>query len=501
MSDKQKLIVDSEKIATAIRLGVPIAITSYTLPRETEEYINDVIIEFLKQLHRPELADYIMYYTKELTTNAKKANTKRIYFQEKGLDINKLEEYEVGMESFKDDTLSNIDYYLNLQKKAGLYVKLSLQATPKNIILEVVNNVTLTRFEFKRIFDKIVRAKEFSSLDEAFTQVLDSTEGAGLGLVIMVLMLKKMGLNEKAFETKVEKNATINRVVIPRDCEFEQQAEPLTKAIVDYIEDIPQFPENIMQIQRAINDPDSKITHIAQLISNDIGLSTDLLKLVNSAAFALSNPCINISEAVKMVGLRGIQNLLYSIGTVQVLGANEDEQKELWHDAYKLAFFSFNAAKLTGKNSIVENSYVCGLLRDLGKVILHSMYPELILKLAEIQAERNIPPQIMDMIMSGMEQAEIGARLAEKWNFPDLIIKTIRYQNNFEATPEDARPLVETIAFADFMISLAAGKIEYYQIPQPILSRFKIKSKEQLEKLCERFELGFEQEYQGSSTN
>lgn len=491
MPDKQKLIVDSEKITTAIRLGVPITITSYTLPRETEEYINDVIVEFLKQLYRPEIADYIMYYTKELTTNAKKANTKRIYFKERNLDIHKLEDYEEGMRTFKEDTLTNIGHYLKMQKQEGLYVKLSLQATQTDIILEVTNNVTLARPEFKRIFDKVVRAKQFSSLDEAFTQVLDSTEGAGLGLVIMILMLKKMGLTEKAFETKVENGITINRVTIPRDLEFKRQAEPLTKAIVEYINDIPQFPENIMQIQKAINDPDSKITRIAQLISNDIGLSAELLKHVNSASFALVKPCKNISEAVKLIGLRGIQNLLYSIGTVQILDVSANEQKKLWNDAYKLAFFSFNAAKLTGNNTLIEDAYVCGLLHDVGKIILHSMYPELIVQLAEIQAARNIPPQIMDMIMGGMEEAEIGAQLAEKWNFPDMIVATIRYQNNFEKAPEEAKDLVETICFADFMVNFSSGKIEYYQIPPVLLAKFKITSKEQLEKLCERFEIGF----------
>ena len=494
MSDKQKLIVDNEKIATAIRLGVPITITSYTLPRETEEYINDVIVEFLKQLYRPEIADYIMYYTKELTTNAKKANTKRVYFKEKGLDIHKIEDYEEGMKTFKEDTLANIEHYLKMQKDEGLYVKLSLQATQTDIILEVTNNVTLAKPEFKRIFDKVVRAKQFSSLDEAFTQVLDSTEGAGLGLVIMILMLKKMGLTEKAFETKVEKDITINRVTIPRDMELKQQAEPLTKAIVEFIDDIPQFPENIMQIQRAINDPDSKITRIAQLISNDIGLSAELLKHVNSAAFSLVKPCKNISDAVKLIGMRGIQNLLYSIGSIQILDVSAHEHKKLWNDAYKLAFFSFNAAKLTGNNVIIEDAYVCGLLHDLGKIILNSMYPELIVKLAEIQAERNIPPQVMDMIMGGMEQAEIGAQLAEKWDLPKMIIVTIRYQNDYEKAPEDTKELVETICFADFMLNFSEGKIEYYQIPQPLLTKFKIKSMEQLQKLCERFEFGFENE-------
>ncbi|WP_264080078.1 HDOD domain-containing protein, partial [Treponema pedis] len=60
-------------------------------------------------------------------------------------------------------------------------------------------------------------------------------------------------------------------------------------------------------------------------------------------------PCMDIAEAVKLMGLRGIQNLLYSVGTVKLLETNESEQRQIWEDAYKLAFFSFNTAKLTGK--------------------------------------------------------------------------------------------------------------------------------------------------------
>lgn len=491
MEKDKRIIVDSEKIETAIRLGVPIVITSYTLPKETEVYITDVISEFLRQLHCTDITDYIVYYTNELTTNAKKANIKRVYFKERGLNISDAEDYEQGMKDFKEDTISNMDHYLELQKKAGLYIKLSLQLKNDNIVLEVSNNSALTRQEFKRIFDKIVRARQFSSLDEAFTQVLDNTEGAGLGLVIMVLMLKKMGLDEKSYTIDVVDGVTLNRVIIPLRLKLKKEAVPLTKAIVEYINEISQFPENIMQIQRAINDPESKMQKIAQLISSDIGLATDLLKHVNSVAFGLSKPCMNIVEAVKFVGLRGIQNLLYSMGTIKILETTEKEQKEIWENAYRLAFFSLNVAKLTGKRTIVDDAYICGLLHDLGKIILGSMYPELLVKLAEIQAERNIPPQVMDMIMSGMAQAEIGATLAEKWNFPEPIVVTIRYQDNFENAPEEHRELVESVCFADFMLNFSQGKIDYYQIPEALLKRFKIKSEEQLKKLCERFEFAF----------
>ncbi|MEL3911617.1 ATP-binding protein [Treponema pedis] len=488
MAQTQKLLIDKDKIETAIRMGVPITVTSYTLPKEMETYIADVITEFLKQLHHSDMVDYVVYCSNELSTNAKKANTKRCYFKEKSLDISKQNDYELGMSKFKEDTLSNLEYYLTLQKKAGLYVKVSMQVVQDNFILEISNNSPITQQEFKRIFDRLVRARQFSSLDEVFTQVLDSSEGAGLGLVIMVLMLKKLGLSEKAFTIDVVNGVTISRVTIPLSTGLKKQAEPLTRAIVEYINEIPQFPENIMQIQRAINDPDSNMQQIATLISGDIGLATDLLKCVNSTAFGLVKPCMDIAEAVKLMGLRGIQNLLYSVGTVKLLETNESEQRQIWEDAYKLAFFSFNTAKLTGKRNLVENAYVCGLLHNLGKIILQLMYPELMLKLAEIQAERNISPQVMDMIMSGMEQAEIGAALAEKWHFPTPIVITIRYKNNFEAAPEEYRELVETIRLADFMLNYSQGNIEFYQIPKVLLDKFKIKTEEQLKVICKRFE-------------
>ena len=65
--------------------------------------------------------------TLNILTNAKKANTKRVYFKEKCLDINDDVQYEEGMSTFKVDTLSNINHYLELQKQAGLYIKFLLQ--------------------------------------------------------------------------------------------------------------------------------------------------------------------------------------------------------------------------------------------------------------------------------------------------------------------------------------------------------------------------------------
>ena len=83
------------------------------------------------------MTEYIIYSMNELITNAKKANTKRIYFKEKDLDINDQDDYDLGMKTFKNDTMSNIKYYLNKQKEDGYFVKLVLQAKEDTIIIEI----------------------------------------------------------------------------------------------------------------------------------------------------------------------------------------------------------------------------------------------------------------------------------------------------------------------------------------------------------------------------
>ena len=67
--------VDRNKIKQAVQMNIPISINTYTLPKETENYISDVAKVFLSVVHQDAIQDYIVYCLNELTTNAKKANT------------------------------------------------------------------------------------------------------------------------------------------------------------------------------------------------------------------------------------------------------------------------------------------------------------------------------------------------------------------------------------------------------------------------------------------
>jgi putative nucleotidyltransferase with HDIG domain len=495
MALAQELVVDESKVKRAVQAGIPLTITTFTLPHEIELYIERVLTVFLKLVDQDRLKDYLAYCVLELAVNAKKANTKRVYFTERGLDLANKEDYKVGMSSFKEETLSNIAHYLQLQKEKGLYIKLVLQIKKNIIYVEVRNNVAATKIELIRIHDKLARSRQYDNLEEALSQVLDNSEGAGLGLVILVLMLKKMGLDEDCFDILGTEKETIARIISPLDQTRIENLAALSAAIVNNVNSLPQFPENIIQVQKLINDPRAEMADIARRISIDPALTADLLKIVNSAQYMLVKKVDGIADAVKLMGMRGIKNLLYSYGTQKILGDESGDKKALWEHSYKTAFYAYNLIKNFNKNTnLLDDAYVGGILHDMGKIIFANVHPELLEKINDFCTEKNLPASTFEDLSAGMNHAEIGALIAEKWNFPESLVNAIRYHHDPTAAPAKDKDLVETVYLANMFCEYEKGDVSFDQIDASVLHSFGLSSKKQIAALLEHFSRGFQRE-------
>jgi putative nucleotidyltransferase with HDIG domain len=495
MATVKELVVDEAKIKKAVQSGIPLTITTFTLPHEIEVYIEEVLAVFLRQVDQEKLKDYIVYCVQELAVNAKKANTKRVYFVERGLDLANPDDYKEGMAGFKENTLNNIGHYLQLQKEKGLYIKLIFQVKKNIIHIEVRNNVAVTKTELIRIHDKLARSRQYSNLEDALAQVLDDSEGAGLGLVILVLMLKKMGLDEDCFDILSTDEETIVRLIIPLEKTRVEGLSLLTETIVNNVNSLPQFPENVMMVQKLISDPKSTMVSIARQISMDPALTADLLKIVNSAQYMLAKKVDSISDAVKMVGIRGIKNLLYSYGAQKILGDKTAEKKQLWEHSYKTAFYAYNLVKNFKKDhNLLDDVYVAGILHDMGKIIFSNVHPDLLNKIKTLCGEKNLPASTFEDLAAGMNHAEIGALIAEKWNFPEGLIAAIRFHHDPESAAPEYQDLVKTVYLANMFCEYEAGNIVYDQMDPAILKSFEIISQKQVDSLLERFSQGFKKE-------
>jgi len=471
-----------EKIKQSVRMAKPITMTTYKFPHRTELQIDEILGIFLNELGQNELKDYLSYCLKELAANAKKANTKRVYFEEKKLDIQNREDYRKGMKTFRNETMDNQDYWIERQKERGLYIQFLFHPTDKQFRITVKNNSEITHKEHMRVYDRIARSRAFETLEEAFSEVLDSSEGAGLGIIILVLMLRKMGLDENAYEIEGSNGLTSANISIPiGEIKLEQQ-EMLIKQIVDEIDSLPQFPENIIAVQQLINNPKSELRDIAKRISTDPALTADLLKTVNSAYFMLPNRVDNIGDAVKMLGLRGVKNMLLSYGTSKILKLPTHPKQ--WYHAHRVAFYSFDLARQVTRNKdIIDDVYVGGILHDIGKIILSVIHPNLLEKIRKFSYEKNISPSLFEDLSAGYNHAEIGAQIAEKWNFPLSLVDAIRYHHHPDNCHPENRLIVSCVYLGNIICDYENGSQHYDTIDPSILSKFRITNETQFKQV------------------
>lgn len=247
--------------------------------------------------------------------NAIKANQKRMVFKEAGLDIKDPDQYLIGMERFKEELISKKDLYADLLEQNGLYVLITFGFNQNSFLLKVSNNVGILPEEDQRIQERISKARSYNDLSEVFENHGDESEGAGLGLAMSLLMLKNEGIEGDSYRIKSEEGITSAYIKIP--FEFKKRNINLQKTgdIFAELDTLPTFPDNINQIMSLINKPDSSIQNITELVSRDVSLSTNILKLANSASFSQRARVEDLEDAIKVIGLSELNNILLSLGT------------------------------------------------------------------------------------------------------------------------------------------------------------------------------------------
>lgn len=206
---------DIESIKAAVQTRKPVDFFCYTLTPEQKDRFLKILRIFLEECHQEYLFNYLSYCLFELLDNASKANAKRIYFREHNLNINDENDYNSGMKDFKETLDENALHYESELEAGKLKVHLLLSADDV-ISITVANNTKITENEYKRIKEKIEKTKVYNTMADAINDI-DQTEGSGLGIITVLIMLKKLGLASDHLKFKTTDDETIASIEIPKD--------------------------------------------------------------------------------------------------------------------------------------------------------------------------------------------------------------------------------------------------------------------------------------------
>jgi len=135
--------------------------------------------------------------------------------------------------------------------------------------------------------------------------------------------------------------------------------------------DLPAFPQVVIRVQAALNDPDYTPQKIARVIATERTLADRLLQMANSTAFnATGRVIIDLGVAVNRLGAQKVYSVALGHAVTQMrqnesLRSIAPQLDELWSECVTVAHFSEAVAKR--KPPPLPGAFAAGLLHGIGR--------------------------------------------------------------------------------------------------------------------------------------
>lgn len=251
---------------------------------------------------------------------------------------------------------------------------------------------------------------------------------------------KDMSVNPHRYE-RLEDEARLAEV-LPLD--------PLD--ILRHDHQLPALPQVFLELQQAIGSRSTSADDLAEIISQDPGLTAFLLRMVNSAFYSLPMQIDTISRAVTVVGVNQLSTLAVGTSVMSLfkdVPADVIDMEQFWKHSICCGLIARRLCRMTGKGD-PERAFVSGLLHDIGQLILLQVEPE---RATAVHAHARAKDEVLfvaERALLGFDHATLGGMLLRKWNFPYVLVSAVLEHHQPKPGHKEAEPLLvhcaETIA-------------------------------------------------------
>jgi hypothetical protein len=207
------------RVRKAIVSGSSVALKTSNYSATHRDHVDRVLSLYLYELGLVHLHNNLAYCVHELAGNARNALLKRIWFSEHGLDLADRATYSASVAEFRRTMSADPQRYLAVLESSQYHIRFILAHNPDQIWITVENNTPLLTIERERIEAKLAAARDYQSMADAYGAMIDFSEGAGLGLAMVVIMLRTLGLSPDSLIVggcSVDERVTRSAIIIDR---------------------------------------------------------------------------------------------------------------------------------------------------------------------------------------------------------------------------------------------------------------------------------------------
>lgn len=179
---------------------------------------------------------------------------------------------------------------------------------------------------------------------------------------------------------------------------------------------IPPQPEILVEIDKELRQPYPDVPRVARLIRSDVSLSAGVLKVVNSAQFGLRTQVESVHQAVTLLGLNCVRNMLSAVVLKRsIAGSGVPDMPRYWDSAAAIASAAMEVARRVTRIP-PDEAYTLGLFCDVGIPLLAGRYPNYIETLRLANAREGGSFTDVEDERHQTNHAVIGFYMASSWH-------------------------------------------------------------------------------------
>jgi putative nucleotidyltransferase with HDIG domain len=230
--------------------------------------------------------------------------------------------------------------------------------------------------------------------------------------------------------------------------------------IIANLDQLPSIPLVVTKIINMVNDPEVDFKKIADEISKDQAITTDILRICNSAYFSKGKEIASVDRAIVTLGIKEVKDIVVLSTAKQVLNkaivGYDLDKGELWKHNLVVALLAKKMALDKKRKDIADVVFTGGIIHDVGKTILALFVANTFKDIINLAQEKQIPFSAAEKEVMGFDHQEIGGKILEKWQFPEALRAVVMYHHNPMNAPEPYRTIVSFVHVAN-SITLMAG--------------------------------------------
>jgi HD-like signal output (HDOD) protein len=190
---------------------------------------------------------------------------------------------------------------------------------------------------------------------------------------------------------------------------------------------LPMLPKVVQEVTALVEQRELDLKLLAHTIDHDQVLSARVLQMSNSAYFGCSRTIKTVEDAVSIIGLRNLKTLVIASGVTKAFTEVPGlDLNKFWLHSLVTA----SVARQLGKELKMdaETVYIAGLMHSVGQLPIHLIFPSAAEKIDwECQSVGPLGRCEIEQSMLGIDHCIVGEMLAKYWNFPEMILRVIRY--------------------------------------------------------------------------